>query len=835
MKKRFNVEGMTCAACQAHVQKAVEKLEGTKTVNVNLLSNTMDVEFDENVCSINQIEESVSKQGYKAYLPNETKTNDKVKDNSNKKKIDPDLIKLIISFLFLILLMYISMGHMIGLPQIPILDGEENALAFAFTQLLLTVPSLIIYNKYFKNGFLRLFKLSPNMDTLIAVGSSASLLYGIYAIYQIGYGLGIQNFDIVRTYMHNLYFESAAMILTLVSLGKYLEKLAKKRTTKAVEKMMDLAPQKATILVNDKEEIVDIEKVKINDVVIVKKGETIPIDGKIIDGSASIDESTITGESIPVFKKENDQVYSSSILTTGYIKINAEKVGEDTSLNTIIRLVEEASNSKAPISKLADKVSLYFVPIIFAIALATFIGFVSAGYGFELAFNFAISTIVIACPCALGLATPVAIMVATGKGASNGLLIKNAEILEKSHLINTVVLDKTGTITNGKPSVTDFITFDNSENLLDIIYSIETLSEHPLADAINQYCILNNASNKLKVENYVSKDGQGLYADIDNEKYYIGNKKGLNISLDKEKEDIVNNLAKQGKTILYLCKNDILLAIIAIKDEIKESSKYAISLLKKMNIRVIMLTGDNKISAKAIADEVGIDEVISEVLPTDKANVISNLKKDNKHLVAMVGDGVNDAIALSSSDLGIAIGGGSDIAKESADIVLIQNDLIGVVNAIRLSKRTINTIKGNLFWAFFYNCIGVILATGMFYPLNNELVLNPMIGSLAMSFSSVFVVLNALTINLFKFKKNDSIEIKNNIKEETKMDEITLNVKGMMCNHCVMHVTKALESVEGVESVNVSLADNKAIVKGKNLKIEDLENAVINAGYEIVN
>ncbi len=466
MELKFNIEGMTCASCQAHVQKAVEKLNGIKKVNVNLLSNSMNVDFDENVLSVEDIISSVEKQGYKASIVDKKENNlVSTKRETKKKKIDLDLIKLIISFVFLIILMYVSMGHMIGLPLPDFLSPKENPLAFAFTQLLLTIPSLIIYAKYFKNGFLRLFKLSPNMDSLIAIGACASLIYGVYAIYQIGYGLS-HNIDVLD-YTHNLYFESAAMILTLVSLGKYFEGLAKKRTTKAVEKMMDLAPKKAILLINEEEKVVDIEKVKVKDIVVVKKGESIPIDGEIIKGSASIDESTITGESIPAFKKEGDSVYSSTILTSGYILIKALKVGKDTSINTIIELVEQASNSKAPISKLADKVSLYFVPTILLIALATLIGFLSAGYDFELAFNFAISVVVIACPCALGLATPVAIMVATGKGASNGLLIKNAEILEKSHLIKTVVLDKTGTITNGSPTVTDvlYLKQDQKKNI----------------------------------------------------------------------------------------------------------------------------------------------------------------------------------------------------------------------------------------------------------------------------------------------------------------------------------------------------------------------------------
>lgn len=824
-KTKFEIEGMTCAACQAHVQKAVEKLSGTKNVNVSLLNNSMEVEYDDSICTIDQIKHSVDKAGYKAYVKGQ-------KNQFNRKinNLNNDLIKLIISFIFLIVLMYVSMAHMFQWPLPWFFVGNENALLLAFSQLLLVIPSIVIYFHFFKNGFNRLFRLSPNMDSLIALGSSASLIYGIFAIYMIGYGLGHQNYDLVESYIHNLYFESASMILTLVSLGKYLEKIAKKKTSKAIEKMMDLSPKTATIVKNGKEGVVEIEKVLKDDVVIVKKGESVPVDGTIIEGNAAIDESNFTGESMPILKTIGQQVFASTIIDNGYIKIKADKVGEDTSINTIIKLVDEASNSKAPISKLADKISLYFVPIVLLISIATFIGFISASYPFERAFNFAISVLVIACPCALGLATPVAIMVGTGKGAQNGILIKNAEILENAHLIKTIVFDKTGTITKGKPVVTDFIVINNyesKENIVNILYSIESLSEHPLANAIIQYCQKFNPQ-KQQIDNYESIAGLGLKGTFKNNTYYIGNINNLvNKNIDLT---IYDKLNKQGKTVLLFLKNNDILAFIAIKDEIKDTSKEAIHQLNKSGINTIMLTGDNHEVAEFIGKEVGVKQVISEVMPIDKQNVIKSLKKDKKHLVAMVGDGVNDALALASADLGIAIGAGSDVAIESADIVLLKNDLIDVKNVISLSKRTINAIKFGLFWAFFYNCIGIVLATGMFYPMFN-IALNPMIGSLAMSLSSVFVVINALTINLFKFKKSNLIS---NIKEERgkEMETITIQIEGMMCMHCVAHVKEALQKVNGVKNVNVNLNEKNAVVQGISLKKDELICAIENIGYK---
>ena len=750
MKKKFKVEGMTCSACQGHVQKAVEKVNGTLKVNVNLLSNSMDVEFDEKLCSIEDIITAVSKAGYKAYsndINKSTKTNkkdDNIKENKG--------LKLIIAAVFALIVFYLAMGPMIGIPLPSFFKGVENALPLIFTQFLFTLPVLVIYRNYFINGFKRLINRSPNMDSLIALGSSASMIYGLYVIYAISYNLGQGNLEKVHELAHNVYFESASMILVLVSFGKYLEAKSKKKTNAAIEKLMDLSPKKALVVKNGKVVEVAIEDVKLNDQVIVKKGMLVPVDGIILDGSGSFDQSNITGESIPVFKEKNDSVISSTILTKGYIILKATKVGEDTTINTIIKLVEEAANSKAPISKLADKISLFFVPIVMAIAVISFLTFLLLKEPFELAFSMGVSVLVIACPCALGLATPVAIMVSTGVAAKNGLLVKDAESLEKTHLVKTVVLDKTGTITEGKPVVTDIISI-NGEDILAIANSMEQKSEHPLAIAILEKAKELNKAN-LEVKNFESHSGLGISGNINGDDYRIGNEKyllDLKINLNKYR-DLIIELSNASKTPLFIAKNNELSGIISVKDPVKFYSKEAIDNLHKLGTKVVMLTGDNENTAKAIANEVGIKEVISDVLPSQKQEIVESYKGNPKKLVAMVGDGVNDAPALTSADVGIAIGAGADIAIESADIVLISNSLNDVYNAIRLSKKTINNIKGNLFWAFFYNSIGILFAAGVFYYSLN-IKLNPMIASAAMSLSSVFVVTNALRLNLFKTKE----------------------------------------------------------------------------------
>ena len=836
-KEKFDVYGMSCAACQAHVDKAVNKLNGINECNVNLLTNSMEVSYDETKVNSLDIINAVRKAGYDAKsLSGDAKN----MINKPKKKISSSLIKLIISLIILLVLMYIAMGHMeeLSWPLPSFLLGMENAMTFVLVQFFLTIIIVSLNTKYFTSGFKKLIHFAPNMDSLIAIGASASLIYGVVAMFVIGYGLGHMDHELVMEYMHNLYFESAGTILTLVSLGKYLEELSKRKTTKSIENLVKLAPKNATILKDNKEINVTTDQIKLNDILIVKKGEAIAVDGKIVDGEASIDESNITGESIPVYKKKDDEVFSSTILTTGYLKIEATKVGEDTSINTIIKLVEEASNSKAPISKIVDKVSLVFVPTILAISLLTFLGFIIAGYGFHLgvdgvsytfadAFNFAISVLVIACPCALGLATPVAIMVSTGKAAQNGLLVKNAEILENAHHIKTVVLDKTGTITLGKPVVTDFLVDKKYE---DVIYSVENMSEHPLSTSITTF--LKGKAKEVKIEDYETIDGVGLKGKFDGSTFFIGNKKLIEENTINKYEEKFIDFANEGKTSLYIKKDKEIIGLIAIKDIVKESSKEAIKELQDIGVNVVMLTGDNEITAKAIAKEVGIKDVISEVLPLDKAKVINSLKKDDHHLVAMVGDGVNDALALTSADIGIAIGAGSDVALNSSDIILKRSDLMDVKNIILLSKRTIKTIYLGLFWAFIYNAIGVVLATGVFYP-SFGIKLNPMIGSLAMAFSSVFVVLNALTINLFKIKKSKEDNLISINKNETKEEEIMkLKIEGMMCEHCKKHVEDALKKGKGVSSVEVSLKDEEATIKGDNLNKEELIALVKEAGYK---
>ena len=820
MKLKFNVEGMTCASCQAHVSKAVEQLEGTSKVNVNLLKNTLDVEVDEAKCDASKIEDAVQKAGYKAYIPNANKKTDKLIEKNH------DLAYLIFSLVDLLVIMYFSMGHMMwGWPVPKVFNMHTNPMGFSLVQFILVLPIIFLYRKYFINGFKKLIKLSPNMDTLIAIGATFSIAYGIYCLFMISMGY--------TEYHMYLYFEAAGMILTLVSLGKYLEKLSKRKTTTAIEKLMDLSPKEAVVLKDNIETKVKIEEVKLGDIVVVKKGDSVPVDGKIIEGNASIDQSNITGESIPVYKIANDDVYSSTIVTAGYIKVKATKVGEDTSIANIIKLVDEASNSKAPISKLADKISGVFVPVI---ALVTFIINLIVSKDFQIALNFAITVIVIACPCALGLATPVAIMVGTGKGAENGLLIKNAEILEKAHHIKTVVLDKTGTITEGKPRVTDFESFESDSDLLSVIYSLENMSEHPLALSMIEYAKENNA-NLLEVKEFKTTDGRGIEGIVNNSKYFIGNYKSVEeLKLNtKELEDKVNNLSYQGKTPLLIIKDNKVVGLIAVKDEVKESSKQAISELRNKGIKVIMLTGDNRKTAEAIAKEVNVDEVISDVHPEDKQKVINSLKTNDKNLIAMVGDGVNDAPALTSADLGIAIGGGSDIAIESADIVLLRNDLLDVLNVISLSKRVINTIKLSLFWAFFYNFVCVILSTGFLYYLTDKkFMMTPMIASVAMSISSVSVVLTSLTINFFKVKKaKNSNNSSVSIKEKNKMQTKVIYVDGMMCNHCKAHVEEACKKVPGVSDAVVSLQDkNVTVTCEEKVTDEALKQSIKEAGYE---
>lgn len=835
--KKFDVLGMSCAACVSHVEKAVSNLDGVRKVQVNLLTNSMIVDFDEKKQNASSIEEAVEKGGYAAQLQEE-KTEKTRQHNYIEDEFKNLQRRWWTSVCFLIPLLYLSMGHMLGFPLPDFFLGNENAMAFAFTQFLLTFPIAFINKKYFTSGFKMLFKRKPNMDSLIAIGSSAAILYGIYAIYKIGYGLGHGNISIVQQFSHDLYFESGATILTLITLGKYLEAKSKRKTSDAITKLIDLAPKTATVIRNNQEMNIPVEELLPGDFVVVKAGQQIPVDGLIESGEASIDESALTGESFPVFKREGDKVLSASINKSGFIILKATKVGKDTTLSQIIALVEEAASSKAPISKLADKISGIFVPFVILIAILSMIVWLLVGYPFDFALSIAIAVLVISCPCALGLATPVAIMVGTGKGAEHGILVKSAEALEKGHAIDTVVLDKTGTLTEGKPQLTDIVLLSdeiNEKDLLKIAFSLEKLSEHPLANAIMSKA----ETEKIvfdDVQNFETIPGKGIQGVIGTAKYLIGNDtlmKENNINIDDETAAKIKTFAEQGKTPLLISDNTKLLGIISAADILKKNSKEAIEELKKMGMEVIMLTGDNAKTAKAIQNELKLNNIIAEVLPQDKDAEINRLQQSGKK-VAMIGDGINDAPALTRADVGIAIGAGSDIAIESADIVLIKNNLLDSITAFRLSKAVMKNIKQNLFWAFFYNIIGIPLAAGVFYSILGWK-LSPMFAAAAMSLSSVTVVANALRLRKFKSykSKNKSDIIKALNVEENKMEEKTMKVKGMSCMHCSNRVEKALNAISGVEA-KVNLAENEVQVKlTRNLSNEELKKAVEDAGYEV--
>lgn len=880
MKERFDVTGMTCSACSSHVEKSVGKLTGVENVSVNLLTNSMQVEFDENKLDTAGIIKAVEDAGYGAAVKDEhaksgakTSGQSGSQENNGLSAVEQNVKnmkkRLIVSLIFWIPLMYVSMGHMIyqwlNIPMPPFtmnfLHGNENAITYAFTQFLLLLPILIANQKYFKNGFKTLWHRSPNMDSLIAIGAGAAILYGIFAIYRIGYAMGHDDMMVVHQYAHDLYFESAGTILTLITIGKYLETKSKGKTSEAITKLLNLAPKTVTAVRDGVEQVVDAADVEKGEIFLVKPGESVAVDGIVLEGKSSFDESAITGESIPVPKQEGDTIVSASINKSGLIRAKATKVGEDTTIAQIIRLVEEASSSKAPIAKMADKIAGVFVPAVITIALITGVIWLISGATFEFAMSTAIAVLVISCPCALGLATPVAIMVGTGKGAENGILIKSGDALETAHQIDTVVLDKTGTITQGKPVVTDIIcaagkSADKTQ-LLQIAGSLEKGSEHPLAEAIVNYCVTNNISLE-KVTDFNALFGKGIEGTVSGTHYYAGNEKMMEekgISLSAEQKNQIRELAKQGRTPLLFADENQFLGIVAVADVVKPTSKEAVQKFRDYGIHVIMLTGDNEVTAQAIKEQVGIDEVIAGVLPTQKEEKISALKQAG-HKVAMIGDGVNDAPALASADVGIAIGAGTDVAIESADIVLMKNDLLDAVGAVKLSKAVIRNIKENLFWAFFYNSIGIPLAAGVLYPLF-QIKLNPMFGAAAMSLSSVCVVSNALRLRWVKLhdaKKTQSephqdvaastiadinqhnaldnnIKSTNNDKGESTMTT-TISIEGMMCAHCQAHVEKALKEVAGVTEVTVSLENKNAVVTG-DASVEALKQAVVDAGYEV--
>lgn len=954
IKEKFAVTGMTCSACSSRVEKCVSALDGINTCEVNLLTGSMQASYDESKCNTDEIIAAVEKAGYGAssLSPAPGSSGGRGDGKSAENSLQETMQKarkemkerLICSFLFWIPLMYVSMFHMFyewfGLPVPEFImrafHGPENTVTFAFTQFLLLLPIMYCNRNYFIHGFKNLFRRSPNMDSLVAVGSAAAVVYGVFAIYRLSWGLGHQDMELVDRYGMEIYFESAGTILTLITLGKYLESRSKAQTGKAIEKLVNLAPKTALLLSPDgTEREVPADHVKEGDIVIIKPGAYVPVDGVITSGSSSLDESAITGESIPVEKTVDDTVISASLNKSGYFQMRAVKTGENTTINQIIRLVEEASASKAPIAKLADKIAGIFVPTVMCIALLAFLIWMFSGAGFEFSLSIGISVLVISCPCALGLATPVAIMVGTGKGAENGILIKSGEALETAHSIDTVVLDKTGTITQGKPEVTDVIPVGiPEEELLQAAVMLERQSEHPLAEAILQYAevhmdnmtdngtcmaslpdgrpridsMTDNGTHKdslpdtrmrssslenydasvingaavprenapWQAENFEALFGRGVRCTYRKDTYYAGNmrlleEEGFDLSSVQEK---FAALSDEGKTVLLFARKENtgiadatpssadgisrdntgkdpasahrILGMIAVADMEKPSSMEAIRQFEKLGIDVVMLTGDNEKTAAAIGRRLHISHVIAQVLPHQKEEKIRELMEQG-HKVAMIGDGINDAPALARADVGIAIGAGTDVAIESADAVLIKNDLMDAVNAVRLSKSVIRNIRENLFWAFFYNSIGIPLAAGLLYPAFG-LKLNPMFGAAAMSLSSVCVVCNALRLRLFKPLRvlqnapaKTKIEADENSIEKTiisekgeqTMKELTLTIEGMMCAHCQKHATDALNALEGV-TAEVNLEEKKAYVKAdREIADEVFKKAIADAGYEV--
>jgi len=851
-KENFNVTGMSCSACSARVEKAVAKLVGADNVSVNLLTNSMQVRFDEAKISIAQIVEAVINAGYGA---SPKKISSAQIKTSSERTIDKEIssmqTRLTWSIIFLLPTVYIAMHNMLPLPVpsivVELFDGRANAVTFAFAQFLLILPIMYLNRKYYVNGFKTLAAGAPNMDSLVGLSSMAAAMFGAFALFRIGQGLGAGNLALVDEYSRNLYFESAGMIVTLITVGKYFEARAKGKTSQAVEKLMNLAPKQATVLRGGQEVTIAVEELIIGDEVLVKPGESFAADGIILDGATTIDESAITGESLPVNKTVGDNVTSGTLNKSGFVKFRAAKVGGETTISKIIALVEEASASKAPIAKTADKVAGIFVPAVIVIALIAGATWLISGASVEFAFSIAVSILVISCPCALGLATPVAIMVGTGKGAENGILIKSGEALETAHAIDTVVLDKTGTLTEGKPFVTDILTCNVDEKfLLEIATALESKSEHPLAEAVVKYSSDKKISPRI-AENFQAVFGKGVRAKIDGVECVAGNENfltecGFDLENLREKFSV---LANEGKTPIIFADDKKILGIIAAADAEKKTSAQAVKEFKNLGVNVIMLTGDNERTAQAIAKRLDIEKIIAGVLPENKAQAVENLQSQGKK-VAMIGDGINDAPALAKADLGIAIGAGTDVAIESAGAVLVRNDLLDAVSAIKLSRAVMTNIKQNLFWAFFYNVICIPLAAGIFYPAFG-IKLSPMIGAAAMSMSSVCVVLNALRLRYFKVERSiafddapRSVEVhvenlQTEIFKEATQMQTTFKVDGMMCKHCQKHVHDALAKMDGVTAVEVSLENNSATVTAtKEISIDDFAKVIDDAGYELV-
>ena len=863
-KQKFAITGMTCSACSAHVEKAVRKLPGIQSADVSLMTNSMTAQYDESALTPQDIIRAVTEAGYGASLPN-TKGQEKAaaREDGMEAELASMKHRLIWSFVFLIPLFYISMGHMLGAPLPGFLTGLENAVAFGLTQLLLTLPIMYINDKYYRVGFKTLWHRAPNMDSLIAVGSSAAVIYGVFAIYQMGYGLGHGDLERVANYHMDLYFESAGMILTLITLGKFLETRSKGKTSQAITRLMDLAPKTASVLRDGVETEVPVEEVRVGDRIVVRPGQSIPVDGVVVEGSSAVDESALTGESIPVDKGPGDKVAAASLNKSGSFVFEASRVGEDTTLAQMIRLVEEAASSKAPIAKLADKVAGVFVPVVMTIALVAAAAWLFTGHSVTQALTAGVAVLVISCPCALGLATPVAIMVGTGKGAEHGILIKSAEALETLHSIDTVVLDKTGTLTRGEPVVTDVLPGEEmtEEGLLILAACLEAPSEHPLAAAIVAQA-KDRSLTTSKVADFAAVHGRGVRAVLGGRTFLGGNlammeEAGVDLSSFQEWAE---ELAGQGKTPLYFADEYRVLGLIAVADTPKPTSAAAVSAFRQLGLEVVMLTGDNQRTAQAIGQELGVTQVMAEVLPQDKERMVRQLQEQGKK-VAMVGDGINDAPALARADVGLAIGAGTDVAMESADIVLMKSDLLDAAGAVELSRATIRNIKENLFWAFFYNSLGIPLAAGVFYALGwTDFMLNPMFAAAAMSLSSVCVVTNALRLRFFKSKFAPKVpgpaaganspaetacpcacpvqqdqEIQEDKQGGTETMTKKLNIEGMMCAHCVAHVEKALSALGGVTSAKADLEGKCATVTlAAPVSDQELKDAVTQAGYEVV-
>ena len=952
MKERYHVTGMSCSACSSHVEKAVNKLENVEKASVNLLTETMDVTYDETKITSAEIIDAVVKAGYGASVMTEGSvagaggqstsgnagsTGRSVADGKQElqQKLDADARamkwRLGISIGFLIPLMYVSMHHMLkewfGIPVpafiVNTMHGNANAMNFALTQFLLLLPILYVNRKFFSVGFKTLAHRSPNMDSLIALGSGAALVYGIFAMYRISYGLGYGDMAVVEHYSHDLYFESSGTILTLITVGKYLESRSKGKTSEAITKLMNLAPKVAILVTEDgQEKEVPTESLQKGDIFLVKPGSLVPVDGIVLEGNSSVDEAAITGESVPVEKQAGDHVVSATVNKAGFLKCRADRVGDDTTLAQIIRLVEEASASKAPIAQLADKVAGVFVPTVMTISLITLVVWLLNGATAEFAISTAIAVLVISCPCALGLATPVAIMVGTGVGAGNGILIETGEALQQAKEIDTVVLDKTGTITSGKLKVEEVGGYQSdfpADAMMQIAAALEKKSEHPLAEAVVEYAesfqltipeivdfkatfgrgVEGALAADFRVVEVTKNDGptavfyagkRDSTADVPKNsgkiaeqnpatgiarsdadsvtfpagtKFYVGNLAFLqekNITLQQGAAESLNRMADEGMTPLLVAQEGRFLGIIGVSDTVKATSYEAINAWEKMGVRVIMLTGDNRRTAEAVRQKLGISEVVAEVLPQDKEKKVSELKRQG-HKVAMIGDGINDAPALAAADVGMAIGAGTDVAMESADIILMKNDLRDAVTAMKLSRAVIRNIKENLFWAFFYNCIGIPLAAGVLYPAF-QIRLNPMFGAAAMSLSSIFVVGNALRLRGFKSgfpplkkeapevithaaaegeqcilkapaEQNNRQDVKQE-KERTNTMTKVISIEGMMCTHCTGTVQKALEAVEGVKAVTMSLEQKNATVELASDVADDvLTKAVVDAGYEV--